>query len=68
MMRSQTAVKAVQAKKAFEEFTKAHEIEVKHYHADNGIFTAKIWKEDCIEEGQGLMFTGGNSQHHNGCS
>ena len=44
IMRSQTAVEAVQAKKVFEAFAKAHEIEVKHYHADNGIFAEKLWK------------------------
>ena len=66
MMRSKTAVQEVQSKKAFEAFAKAHEIEVKHYHADNGIFTAKLWREDCIEEGQGLTFAGVNAHHHNG--
>ena len=66
MMRSKTAVQEVQSKKAFEAFAKAHEIEVKHYHADNGIFTAKLWREDCIEEGQGLTFTGVNAHHQNG--
>jgi hypothetical protein len=56
MMRTQTAVEAVQAKHAFEAFARAHDITVKHYHADNGIFAAKLWKEDCLEGKQGLTF------------
>ena len=67
-MRSQTSVEAVQSKKVFGAFAKAHEIEVKHYRADNGIFAAKIWKKDCIEEGLGLTFACVKAHHQNGCA
>lgn len=36
----------------------------KHYHSDNGIFTAKSFRESCEEEKQTQSFSGG-AQHQN---
>ena len=37
--KSMTAEETVQAKEAFERYAKSHQVTVKHYHADNGIFS-----------------------------
>ena len=39
--------------------------EVKHYHGDNGIFSAEEYRRDCTEKGQGLSFSGVGAQHQN---
>jgi hypothetical protein len=37
LMQSQSAEEAVNAKQSFEDYAGSHGVEVKHYHADNGI-------------------------------
>ena len=37
----------------------------KHYHSDNGVFTADMLKSDCKKEGQGQSFSGVGVQHQN---
>jgi hypothetical protein len=66
MMKDQTANKALDAKLAFEAYSEAHGIEVKWYHADNGVFTTQQWKEDCYQQWQLLTFAGVNAHHQNG--
>ena len=36
------------------------------YHADNGIFKAREWVENCHQLQQGLTFTGVGAPHANG--
>ena len=36
------------------------------YHADNGIFRANEWVQDCINKKQSLPFAGVNAHHQNG--
>ena len=62
----QTGEEVLQAKEAYEAYARTQGIAVKHYHADNGIFASKAWRESCIERGQGLTFAGVNSHHQNG--
>ena len=38
---------------------------VKHYHSDNGVFTAALFKEACDEVGQTQSFSGVGAQHQN---
>jgi hypothetical protein len=66
MMKDQTANKALDAKLAFEAYSEAHGIEVKWYHADNGVFATQQWKEDCYQQRQLLTFAGVNAHHQNG--
>jgi len=39
--------------------------EVKHYHGDNGIFSAEEYHRDCDEKGQSQSFSGVGAQHQN---
>ncbi len=39
--------------------------EVKHYHGDNGIFSAKEYYRDCDKKGQSQSFSGVGAQHQN---
>lgn len=38
---------------------------VKHYHSDNGIFTADMFRTDCDKKGQQQTFSGVGAQHQN---
>jgi hypothetical protein len=40
-------------------------VEVKHYHSDNGIFTADMFRGDCNKKGQTQSFSGVGAQHQN---
>jgi len=39
--------------------------EVKHYHGDNGIFSAEEYRRDCEEKEQSQSFSGVGAQHQN---
>ena len=39
--------------------------EVKHYHGDNGIFSADEYRRDCDKKGQSQSFSGVGAQHQN---
>ncbi len=39
--------------------------EVKHYHGDNGIFSAEEYRLECKEKGQSQSFSGVGAQHQN---
>ncbi len=41
---------------------------VKHYHGDNGIFSAEEYCCDCTEKGQTQSFPGVGAQHQNACA
>ena len=60
------AKETVEAKEACERYFAQYGIKIDHYHADNGIFTAKEWIEDCYSKGQGLTFASVNAHHQNG--
>jgi hypothetical protein len=66
LQKTSSGEETLQAKEAFERLCKANGIEVQHYHADNGIFKANIWVENCRKNGQGLSFAGVNAHHQNG--
>jgi hypothetical protein len=57
LMQSQSAEEAVIAKQSFED-CRSHGVEVKHYHADNGILHP--WKDNCRERHQGVSYAGVN--------
>ena len=56
----------VKGKKAFKQFCKNCDVEVMAYHANNSIFAANGWREDCIKNNQTLIFAGVNAHHTNG--
>ena len=39
--------------------------EVKHYHGDNGFFSAEEYHQECINKGQTQSFSGVGAQHQN---
>ena len=54
------------AKEVFEEWLKEQAwVEIKHYHSDNGVFTAEDFREDCKEKYQKQSFSGVGAQHQN---
>ena len=63
---SADAEETIKAKKAFEEFALQRGVQIRAYHADNGIFRANKWVKECRENGQPLTFAGVNAHHQNG--
>jgi hypothetical protein len=66
LMKSQDGDEVLAAKQSFEATADSHGIRVKHYHADNGIFAAKQWMDNCRDSHQGVTFAGVDSHHQNG--
>lgn len=66
LQHSQDAEQTLKGKIAFESMAATHGIKIKHYHADNGIFNANLWRESCKTKQQGLSFAGVNAHHQNG--
>ena len=67
LRKSATAEETFLAKQAFEQFAANCGItQIKAYHADNGIFKANQWVQECQTNGQPLMFAGVKAHHQNG--
>jgi len=43
-----------------------HGVKVQHYHADNGIFASRAFRDEVSRCGQGLSFCGVGAHHQNG--
>ena len=56
----------VEAKLAFERVAMAHGVNIRHYHADNGLFDTKVFKSAIATAKQTLSFCGVNAHHQNG--
>jgi len=63
---SADAKETLVGKTLFEKYALDSGVTIKRYHADNGIFKAHAWVEDCRNKGQGLTFAGVNAHHQNG--
>ena len=61
-----SAEETIEAKRAFEQNAENRGVKVQAYHADNGIFKAKKWVEECRQRKQDLTFAGVNAHHQNG--
>jgi hypothetical protein len=60
------AGETINSKIAFEEWLwETARVRVKHYHSDNGVFTAQEFREACSEEKQTQSFSGVGAQHQN---
>jgi hypothetical protein len=60
------AGETVNAKLRFEEWLwEEARAAVKHYHSDNGVFTAEYFREACSEAKQTQSFSGVGAQHQN---
>ena len=66
LQKTASAEETVEGKLAFEAFAKRNGAQIENYHADNGIFKARLWTDACKKAGQGLTFAGVNAHHQNG--
>jgi hypothetical protein len=66
MQKSTTAEETVQAKEAFKRYAKLHQVTIKHYHADNGIFAEAEFIRSIEKANQTISFCGVNAHHMNG--
>jgi hypothetical protein len=66
LQKTTDADETLEAKKAFEQFAASHGVYILHYHADNGVFRAHKWVNECKQKRQGLTFAGVNVHHQNG--
>ena len=60
-----SAEETIEAKRAFEKYAANRGVTIQAYHADNGIFKAKKWMEECHQQKQNLTFAGVNAHHQN---
>ena len=60
------AEETVRAKQQFKLFADKCGVKIRHYHADNGTFAAKLYMDLCKRANQGLTFCGVNMHHQNG--
>ena len=61
-----TAEETLESKRAFESYALQHGVTVMAYHADNGIFRANKWIDNCRQSGQTLTFAAVGAHHQNG--
>ena len=66
LMKDLTLSKTILAKHAYERFLASLGIESKAYHADNGRFADKGFRDDCTSSNQTITFCGVGSHHQNG--
>ena len=65
IQKSDTAEEIVEAKCAFKKIASDNGINIENYHADNGIFKANRWMEECHNNTQGMTFAAVNAHHTN---
>ena len=63
---STSAADTIEAKRRFELFCLERGVHVQHYHADNGIFASRGFREEVQKCGQTLTFCGVGAHHQNG--
>ena len=61
-----SAEETIEAKRAFEQYAENRGVRVQAYRADNCIFKAKKWVEECRQGKQNLSFARVNAHHQNG--
>jgi hypothetical protein len=66
LMRDLSAEATLEAKRDFEHKCAIRGVKVQQYHADNGRFAEKLFKDDCKAQGQHLTFCGVGAHHQNG--
>ena len=60
------AGETVLSKRNFEDWLwEEARLRIKHYHSDNGVFTAELFTDACKEDGQTQSFSGVGAQHQN---
>ena len=66
LQRTASASETLEGKRAFERYARLRDVRISAYHADNGIFKAQEWVENCHQLQQGLTFAGVGAHHANG--
>ena len=66
LQKSASEEETLAGKQAFEQHCRQFNVNIKAYHADNGIFTANAWKQSCIDKEQTLTYAGVGAHHQNG--
>jgi Reverse transcriptase (RNA-dependent DNA polymerase) len=64
--KTQSADETLEGKLIFERKAALYGVTVQHYHADNGIFVSKAWKDDCLQKRQGFTYSGVNAHFQSG--
>jgi hypothetical protein len=64
--KSTNAEETIESKAAFERYAAAQGVQIKHYHADNGVFADNKWRQAVADSGQTLSFCGVNAHFQNG--
>ncbi len=60
------ATETIQSKHCLESLAKQEVINIHEFHADNGIFASKEFKDNCAWMGQIYSFSGVGAHHQNG--
>ena len=66
LQRTAMASETLEGKRAFERYARLRDVTISAYHADNGIFKAHKWVDDCHQLQKGHTFTGVSAHHANG--
>eukprot|EP00957_Ditylum_brightwellii_P092393 7034889-Ditylum_brightwellii.AAC.1 len=66
LQRQLTSEETLNAKHAFESYSRKHRVRVAHYHADNGRFVGNAFMQDVDKQGQTNSFCGINAHFQNG--
>ena len=66
LQQSTKAEETLEGKIAFERYAAQFGVRILAYHADNGVFAARAWKDKCNSDGQRLTFAGVGAHHQNG--
>ena len=66
LMKDLTLSDPLMAKHAYERFLASLGVGSKTYHADNGRFADKGFRNDCVSNNQTITFCGVGSHHQNG--
>ena len=66
LQKSADVDETLKGKALFEEYSRQRGVTIRAYQADNGIFRAHKWMDDCRNKNQSIMFTGVNAHHQNG--
>lgn len=60
------ADETVQSKREFERFALSHDVHIRHYRCDNGIYHSKLFKQDIVRNQQSQSFSGIGAHWQNG--
>ena len=66
MQSSLDTTETLRAKFAFEKWAGTYQVTIERYHADNGRFAEKSFRDSVINSGQLITFCGVGAHHQNG--